>query len=375
VKSILFIFGTRPEAIKLCPVIRRLRLSAEGLQPRVCVTAQHRSMLDQVLECFDVSPDHDLNLMTPDQTLAQITGRVLTGLDPILAAERPAMAVVQGDTTTTMAAALAAFYRRIPVAHVEAGLRTGDLARPFPEELNRVVTGRLADLHFAPTERARCNLLAEGITTDRIFVTGNSGIDALFHIVAGLEQGRLETSGWPWIDPARKLVLVTAHRRENFGAGLERICAAIAELARRDDTQVVYPVHRNPKVLGPVTEQLGSLPNVVLLPPLDYGAFIDLMRHSYLLITDSGGVQEEAPSLGKPVLVMRGSTERPEAVEAGTVELVGDDPARIVAAAARLLTDESAYRRMSMVHNPYGDGHAAERIVDRIAERVCALEA
>jgi UDP-N-acetylglucosamine 2-epimerase (non-hydrolysing) len=370
VKSILFIFGTRPEAIKLCPVIRRLRLSAEGLQPRVCVTAQHRSMLDQVLACFDVSPDHDLNLMTPDQTLAQITGRVLTAVDPILVAERPALAVVQGDTTTTMAAALAAFYRGIPVAHVEAGLRTGDLGRPFPEELNRVVTGRLANLHFAPTERARCNLLAEGTPADRIFVTGNSGIDALLHVVDALEQGRLETSEWPWIDPARKLVLVTAHRRENFGGGIERICAAIAELARRDDTQVVYPVHRNPRVLGPVTEQLGRLPNVVLLPPLDYRAFVDVMRRSYLVITDSGGVQEEAPSLGKPVLVMRQSTERPEAVEAGTVQLVGDDPVRIVEAAARLLTDDAAYRRMAMVHNPYGDGHAAERIVDRIAERL-----
>jgi UDP-N-acetylglucosamine 2-epimerase (non-hydrolysing) len=370
VKSILFIFGTRHEAIKLCPVIRRLRLSRQELQPRVCVTAQHRSMLDQVLACFEISPDYDLNLMTADQTLAQITGRVLSGVDPILAAEPPAMVVVQGDTTTTMAGALAAFYRRIAVAHVEAGLRTGDLARPFPEELNRVVTGRVADLHFAPTERARRNLLAEGTPAERIFVTGNSGIDALFHVVEALEQGRLQSSEWPWIDSGRKLVLVTAHRRENFGEGIERICRAIADLARRDDTQVVYPVHRNPNVLGPVTERLGGLRNVVLLPPLDYAAFVDLLRRSYLVITDSGGVQEEAPSLGKPVLVMRESTERPEAVEAGTVELVGDDPARIVAAAARLLGDESAYRRMSMVHNPYGDGRAAERIVDRIAERV-----
>jgi UDP-N-acetylglucosamine 2-epimerase (non-hydrolysing) len=370
VESILFIFGTRPEAIKLCPVIRRLRAACDTLEPRVCVTAQHRSMLDQVLACFDVLPDHDLNLMTPDQTLAQITGRVLTAVDPILMAERPAMAVVQGDTTTTMAAALAAFYRGIPVAHVEAGLRTGDLTRPFPEELNRVVTGRLADLHFAPTERARRNLLAEGTPAEQIFITGNSGIDALFHVVEGLKQGRLEAAEWPWIDSTRKLVLVTAHRRENFGEGIERICRAIAELAVRQDTQVVYPVHRNPKVLGPVTKRLGSLPNVVLLPPLDYGAFVDLMRRCYLVITDSGGIQEEAPSLGKPVLVMRESTERPEAVEAGTVVLVGDDPARIVEAADRLLSDEEAYRRMATVHNPYGDGHAAERIVDRIAERV-----
>jgi UDP-N-acetylglucosamine 2-epimerase (non-hydrolysing) len=282
------------------------------------------------------------------------------------------MVVVQGDTTTTMAAALAAFYRGIPVAHVEAGLRTGDLARPFPEELNRVMTGRLADLHFAPTERARRNLLAEGTPAERIFVTGNSGIDALFHVVEALEQGRLERAEWPWIDPARKLVLVTAHRRENFGEGIERICQAIAQLALRQDMQVVYPVHRNPKVLGPVTERLGSLPNVVLLPPLDYGAFVDLMRRCYLVLTDSGGIQEEAPSLGKPVLVMRESTERPEAVEAGTVLLVGNDPARIVEAAGRLLSDQEAYRRMARAHNPYGDGHAAERIADRVAERVGA---
>ena len=280
------------------------------------------------------------------------------------------MVVVQGDTTTTMAGALAAFYRGIPVAHVEAGLRTGDLARPFPEELNRVVTGRLAGLHFAPTERARGNLLAEGTPADRIFVTGNTGIDALFHVVEGLEQGRLEAQASPWIDPARKLVLVTAHRREHFGGGIERICDAIAELAHRDDVQVVYPVHRNPKVLGPVTERLGGLRNVILLPPLDYFSFVDLMRRCYFVITDSGGVQEEAPSLGKPVLVMRESTERPEAVEAGTVELVGDNPARIVAAAARLLSDEETYRRMSMAHNPYGDGHASERIVEQIARRV-----
>ena len=280
------------------------------------------------------------------------------------------MVVVQGDTTTTMAGALAAFYRHTPVAHVEAGLRTGDLAHPFPEELNRVMTSRIADLHFAPTERARGNLLAEGIALEQVFITGNSGIDALFHVVNGLEQGRLQGEEFPWIDPARKLVLVTAHRRENFGDGIERICDAIAELARRDDTQVAYPIHRNPKVLGPVTERLGGLPNVVLLPPFDYRAFVDLMRRAYLVITDSGGIQEEAPSLGKPVLVLRQSTERPEAVDAGTVELVGDDPARILAAAVRLLTDETAYRRMSRMHNPYGDGRAAERIVRHIVERV-----
>jgi UDP-N-acetylglucosamine 2-epimerase (non-hydrolysing) len=250
---------------------------------------------------------------------------------------------------------------------VEAGLRTHDLTQPFPEELNRVVTGRVADLHFAPTEKSRQNLLAEGTPAERIFVTGNTGIDALLHVVCRLEQGSLAGGDWPWLDAGRRLVLVTAHRRENFGEGIERICSAIAELARRDDVQVVYPVHRNPRVLGPVTERLGALPNVVLLPPLDYRLFVDLMRRAYLLITDSGGVQEEAPSLGKPVLVMRETTERPEAVEAGTVELVGDDPGRIVGAASRLLDDGEAYGQMSRRHNPYGDGRASERIAGVLA--------
>jgi UDP-N-acetylglucosamine 2-epimerase (non-hydrolysing) len=366
-KPVLFILGTRPEAIKLCPVIRCMADRNGALKPVVCATAQHREMLDQVLDCFQVRPDYDLNLMSPGQTLAQTTARVLTALDPILStAPRPVMAVVQGDTTTTMAGALAAFYRRVPIAHVEAGLRTGNLAEPFPEELNRVVTGRLATLHFAPTERNVHNLLAEGVPRWRILMTGNSGIDAVLQVASLLAEGRIPAGAWPWLDPGRKLIVVTAHRRESFGRGMEQICAALAELARRHDVQIAYPVHRNPNVLQPVTERLGNCPNIFLLEPLDYRSFVDLMRRAHILLTDSGGIQEEGPSLGKPVLVMRERTERPEAVDAGTVQLVGTDPRGIVRAAVRLLEDPLEYQRMSQVHNPYGDGHAAERIVAEI---------
>lgn len=366
-KRLLFVFGTRPEAIKLCPVIRHLQLCYPAMETRVCVTAQHRAMLDQVLDCFQVRPDYDLNLMTPGQTLSQITARILTSLDPILTARAFDLAVVQGDTTTTMAGALAAFHRHIPVAHVEAGLRTGDLEQPFPEEMNRLVTGRLAALHFPPTERARRNLLAEGTPESRVFVTGNSGIDAVLYVAGELGQGRLQVPPLPWLDPGKKLIVVTAHRRESFGEGIERICNALAQLAGRPDVQIVYPVHRNPNVLDPVTRSLGGRPNVILTEPLDYVAFVDLMRRARLIITDSGGIQEEAPSLGKPVLVMRACTERPEAVEAGTVKLVGTDPRKIVAEAARLLDDEPEYLRMSRIHNPYGDGHASERIASIMA--------
>ncbi len=366
-KRILFIFGTRPEAIKLCPVVRAIRETDCGLEALVCVTAQHRSMLDQVLDCFELRPDYDLNLMTPGQTLAQTTSRVLSSLDPLLASETFDMAVVQGDTTTTMAAAMAAFYRGVPVAHVEAGLRTGDMSAPFPEEMNRAVTGRLAALHFPPTEGARRNLLAEGVPDERIFVTGNTGIDAVLYVAGALERGAVDAPSWQWLDPSKKLIVVTAHRRESFGDGIERICQALAELARRDDVQIVYPVHRNPNVLGPVSAALGELANVLLIEPLDYPRFVDLMRQAYLIITDSGGIQEEAPSLGKPVLVMRDCTERPEAVAAGTVKLVGSDPAKIVGEAARLLADSCEYLRMSRIHNPYGDGHASERIIDIIS--------
>jgi UDP-N-acetylglucosamine 2-epimerase (non-hydrolysing) len=369
-KRILFVFGTRPEAIKLCPVIHAMR--GAGLEPVVCVTAQHREMLDQVLDCFSIRPDSDLDLMTPEQTLAGLTARVLTALDPVLEAVAPALAIVQGDTTSAMAAALGAFYRRIPVGHVEAGLRTGDLERPFPEELNRVLTARMTALHFAPTEQARANLLAEGTPAGRVFVTGNSGIDAVLHVARALGQGSLPPGAWPWLDPARQLIVVTAHRRESFGPGIERICSALAELAQRPDVQIAYPVHRNPNVLGPVTERLGGKPNIELLEPLDYRLFVDLMRRARILLTDSGGIQEEAPSLGKPVLVLRETTERPEAVDAGTVKLVGTDAARIVGEASRLLDDAEECRRMSRIHNPYGDGKASHRIARIAAEFLAA---
>lgn len=367
VRRVLFIFGTRPEAIKMCPVVRAIRESDCGLEARVCVTAQHRSMLDQVLACFQLTPDYDLNLMTPGQTLAQIASRVLAALDPLLAAQKFDMAVVQGDTTTTIAGALAAFYRGVPVAHIEAGLRTGDMSAPFPEEMNRVVTGRLAKLHFSPTEGSRRNLLREGVPAESIFVTGNTGVDAVLYVARALERGTLTVPPWQWLAKAKKLIVVTAHRRESFGDGIDRICQALAELARRDDVQIVYPVHRNPNVLGPVTMALGGLSNVVLIEPLEYPGFVDLMRRAYLIVTDSGGIQEEAPSLGKPVLVMRDSTERPEAVAAGTVKLVGSDPRKIVGEAERLIADPAEYERMSRIHNPYGDGCASERIIRAMA--------
>jgi UDP-N-acetylglucosamine 2-epimerase (non-hydrolysing) len=372
-KRVLFIFGTRPEAVKLCPVIRHMRLHGEGLVVRVCVTAQHRGMLDQVLDCFEVRPDCDLDLMQPGQTLAETTARILTALDPVLVREAPAIAVVQGDTTTTMAGAMAAFYRRIPIAHVEAGLRTGDLTRPFPEEFNRLVTTRVTAVHFAPTQWSRRNLLAEGVPDERIHVTGNSGIDAMLEVAGALQQGRLAAPHSPWSAPAgcnRKLIVVTAHRRESFGEGLERICDALIELAGRPDVQIVYPVHRNPQVLDPITRRLEGHPHIALTEPLDYISFVDLMRRAYLIITDSGGIQEEAPSLGKPVLVLRERTERPEAVEAGTVKLVGSDPRKIIAEAAWLLDDPAEYQRRSRIHNPYGDGQASRRITEAISRYV-----
>jgi UDP-N-acetylglucosamine 2-epimerase (non-hydrolysing) len=361
VRKILFVFGTRPEAIKLCPVLLHLRRSPH-FTVRVSVTAQHRSMLDQVLAAFEVTPDYDLNLMQPGQTLAQIMARILAALEPVIQAEQPDMLIVQGDTTTTLAGALAAFYQHVPVGHVEAGLRTGDLAQPFPEEMNRVVTSRLATLHFPPTETAKSNLLAEAVDPRRISVTGNSGIDAVLYVRDALIAGRLPGGTWPQLDASKKLIVVTAHRRESFGEGFAHICAALARLARREDIQLIYPVHRNPNVMDPVYRQLDGLANVFLVEPLDYVPFVDLMRRAYLLITDSGGIQEEGPSLGKPILVMREKTERPEAVAAGTVKLVGTDADRIVSEAARLLDDEAEYNRMARIHNPYGDGHASERI-------------
>jgi UDP-N-acetylglucosamine 2-epimerase (non-hydrolysing) len=365
-RKILFVFGTRPEAIKLCPIILRLRALPDDFEARVCVTAQHRELLDQVLRAFDVTPDWDLGLMLPGQTLFQSTSRIVAGLEPVLRAERPDMVLVQGDTTTTLCGALAAFYSQAPVGHVEAGLRTGDPLQPFPEEMNRVLATRLASLHFAATEGAARNLRAEGIPAESIAVTGNSGIDAVLYVRDGLQAGRLKGLDEVALDPARKLVVVTAHRRESFGPGFERIVSALARLAERDDAQIVYPVHPNPNVRGPVTRRLSGLKNVLLMEPLGYVPFVDLMRQAYILLTDSGGIQEEGPSLGKPILVMREKTERPEAVEAGTVRLVGTDEDRIVEQATLLLDDRAEYESMARVHNPYGDGLASYRISDVI---------
>ncbi len=360
--KVLFIFGTRPEAIKLCPPVLELRKRPDLFDVRVCVTAQHRQMLDQVLAVFGVRPDHDLDLMLPGQTLFQSTARMLTGLEPVLDAEKPDMVVVQGDTTTTLCGALAAFYKRIPVAHVEAGLRTHDMGQPFPEEMNRVLTGRLAALHFAATDWAAQNLRNEGVPESAIGVTGNTGIDAVLFVRDALAAGRLHSDPVPGLDPTRKLILVTAHRRESFGPAFERICLALADLARRSDVQIVYPVHPNPNVQDPVNRILRNEANVLLIEPLSYVPFVDLMRRAYLLITDSGGVQEEGPSLGKPILVLREKTERPEAVHAGTVKLVGTDPDRIRSEAHKLLENQELYQAMTRVHNPYGDGSAGARI-------------
>ncbi len=360
--KVLLVFGTRPEAIKLCPIVHYMREYGAGeFNPRVCVTGQHRHILDQVLEAFQVKPDHDLNLMQPAQTLAQSTSRILAALEPVLAEEKPDIVLVQGDTTTTLAGALGAFYHRIPVGHVEAGLRTWDMAQPFPEEMNRVVTGRLSALHFAATEGSADNLRRENVDSSTIHVTGNTGIDAVLHVRDKLAAGTIAGGSWQF-DPSKKLIVVTAHRRESFGDGFEKICTALGRLAQRDDVQLVYPVHPNPNVTGPVKRHLEGKPNVTLLAPLGYTEFVDLMRQAYFLLTDSGGVQEEGPSLGKPILVMRDKTERPEAVDAGTVKLVGANEERIYEEAVKLLEDPKLHSSMARVHNPYGDGRASERI-------------
>jgi len=364
--KVLFLFGTRPEAIKLGPVLLHLKSKPAEFETRVCVTAQHRDMLDQVLEAFEVRPDHDLNLMLPGQTLFQSTARILAAFEDVFEQEKPDIALVQGDTTTTLCGALAGFYRRVPVGHVEAGLRTWDMSQPFPEEMNRVLTTRLASLHFAATDGAAQNLWREGIEPEHVTVTGNSGIDAVLHVRDGLEQGRLKGKPWPELDPSKKLVLVTAHRRESFGEGFARICSALSRLAARPDVQIVYPVHLNPNVQEPVRRLLSGRDNVILCDPLDYVPFVDLMRRAWIVITDSGGIQEEGPSLGKPILVLREKTERPEAVVAGTVRLVGTDEDRILAEANLLLDSREEYDRMARVHNPYGDGRASGRIADAI---------
>ncbi|MBK5292209.1 MAG: UDP-N-acetylglucosamine 2-epimerase (non-hydrolyzing) [Acidobacteriia bacterium] len=360
-------FGTRPEAVKLCPVIKCMQQDSRSFSVRVCVTAQHRHLLDQVLEAFHVRPNYDLDLMSPGQTLYASTAGIVQGLEPVLASENPDMVVVQGDTTTTFCGALAAFYKKIPVAHVEAGLRTWDVLQPFPEEMNRLLTTRLASLHFAATDWAADNLRKEAVPDEAIFVTGNTGIDAVLHVAGQLEQGLLTAGPWPQLDPQKHLVLVTAHRRESFGEGMENLCTALERLARRPDVQIVYPVHPNPNVRETVYRRLSGQGNIILMEPLAYVPFVDLMRRSYLLLTDSGGVQEEGPSLGKPILVLREKTERPEAVLAGTVQLVGTDPERILTQAAALLDDPILHARMSAVHNPYGDGRASERISSLIA--------
>lgn len=371
--KILVVFGTRPEAIKMAPVVEVLKRTA-AFETRVCVTAQHREMLDQVLALFNIQPEFDLNLMQRGQDLTDITARVLIGLRDVYAQWRPDVVLVHGDTTTTMAAALSAYYQRIPVAHVEAGLRTGNLYSPWPEELNRKVAGALSAVHFAPTPQARENLLREGYKPDSIHITGNTVIDALLEVNERIGtdtalSARL-ASQFPFLNANKRMVLVTGHRRENFGTGFENICAALAKLAKRPEIQIVYPVHLNPQVQEPVNRLLGGLPNVVLIEPQDYLPFVYLMGRSTLILTDSGGVQEEAPSLGKPVLVMRDTTERPEAVEAGTVRLVGTDPEKILGEANILLDDEAAYDAMARSHNPYGDGRAAIRIADILMKGV-----
>jgi UDP-N-acetylglucosamine 2-epimerase (non-hydrolysing) len=368
-RRVLVIFGTRPEAIKLAPVIRAID-AEPSLAARVCVTGQHREMLDQMLNLFGIRPDHDLAVMRPNQDLFDVTARTLSGLRGVLDVERPAAVLIQGDTTTAMTAALAAFYKRIPVGHVEAGLRTGEAYDPYPEEMNRRLTTHLATWHYAPTAWAHGNLRREGVPEERVLVTGNTIVDALHAIVARLQRD--DGSFTPALPPeqlsGRRLVLVTGHRRESFGEGMRNICLALRTIAERhDDVLILYPVHLNPAVQQPVREILAGHPSVILTPPLEYLPFVDLMRRAHLILTDSGGLQEEAPSLGVPVLVMRETTERPEAVEAGTAQLVGTRRDVIVEAASRLLTDDAAHARMRAATNPFGDGAAAARIAQHLA--------
>jgi UDP-N-acetylglucosamine 2-epimerase (non-hydrolysing) len=363
--KVLIVFGTRPEAIKMAPVVRAF-LGSGVLDVSVCVTAQHREMLDQVMSLFEMTADFDLDLMQPGQDLFDVTSRVLLGLRRVIRDTSPAAVLVHGDTTTTFAASLAAFYEKVPVAHVEAGLRTGNIYSPWPEEVNRKLTGTLATWHFAPTLTAQGNLLAEGVAGEQIFVTGNTVIDALLTIVPrardlGSEESVLGDQ-FSWLDQGKRIVLVTGHRRENFGEGFEQICRALRDVAGEDDVQIVYPVHLNPSVMEPVHRILAAVENVHLIRPLEYLPFVYLMDRSYLVLTDSGGIQEEAPSLGKPVLVMRDTSERPEAVSAGTVRLVGCDRDAIVREVQSLLRDPEQYESMSRAHNPYGDGTAAQTI-------------
>ncbi len=363
--KLLVVFGTRPEAIKMAPLVKELEKS-EKLEVKVCVTAQHRQMLDQVLQLFDITPDFDLNLMRPGQTLTQLTCNILQGMEGVFAHYEPDWVLVHGDTSTTLATSLAAYYQQVGVAHIEAGLRTHNLYSPWPEEANRQLTGRLAGLHFAPTAQAQTNLLREGVNPAAVHVTGNTVIDALLSVSHRVDEDVALKSGlaaqFPYLDSSKRLVLVTGHRRENFGLGFESMCQALSDIAAQPDVQVVYPVHLNPNVQEPVRRILGEVSNVHLIEPLDYLPFVYLMKRSHIILTDSGGIQEEAPSLGKPVLVMRETTERPEAVAAGTVKLVGTDRSKIFSETRNLLKNKDAYQQMAYAHNPYGNGQACRHI-------------
>lgn len=365
----MLIFGTRPEAIKLCPLVKELKNQKEKFETIVCVTAQHREMLDQVLDVFDVKPDYDLNIMKNDQTLFDITCRCLTEIGAVINKEKPDIVLVQGDTTTTFVTSLAAYYNKIKIGHVEAGLRTGNKYSPFPEEINRRITSVIADLHFAPTQKSKNNLLSEGVREENIVVTGNTVIDALLWVRKKIQNERKEYKELDSIDFTQKIILVTGHRRENFGQDLINICEALKNIATKyNDIEIVYPVHLNPNVSKPVYNLLSGINNINLLKPLDYEPFVYLMVKSHFIISDSGGIQEEAPSLGKPVLVTRNTTERPEAVETGAVKLVGTDRNKIIRETEKLLNDPQYYHRMALLQNPYGDGHACERIINSLSK-------
>lgn len=368
--KVMTVFGTRPEAIKMAPLVRALA-AEPAIDSRVCVTAQHRQMLDQVMNLFDIVPDFDLNIMKPGQSLSSITSEILVRIEPVFAEFKPDLVLVHGDTSTTLCATLAAYYQRVPVAHIEAGLRTHNLNSPWPEEGNRKITGALACMHFAPTDKSRSNLLREGVDDNSIHVTGNTVIDALLSVKARLETDSGMTAEmekrFPYLRKEARMILITGHRRENFGDGFERICAAIAKLASEyPENDFLYPVHMNPNVGEPVGRLLGGMRNVHLIEPQEYLPFVYLMTRAYIILTDSGGVQEEAPSLGKPVLVMRDTTERPEAVAAGTVKLVGTETNQIVKGVRTLLNDSIEYELMAFAHNPYGDGNACSRIIEHI---------
>ena len=371
-RKLMIVLGTRPEAIKLCPLVIALKDPSRAFEVITCVTAQHREMLDPVLSLFGLTPDYDLNLMKPDQTLFHITANVLLEIGKIMKEEKVDMVIVQGDTTTTFSASLAAFYNKIPIGHVEAGLRTGDKYAPYPEEINRRLTTVLADIHFAPTPRNQQNLLAEGVPEERIIITGNTVIDALLWVRGKIERENKDFDALQGVDFRKNVILVTGHRRENFGQGFIDLCQALKEIAQNNmEVEIVYPVHLNPNVRGPVRSLLSGIENIKLLDPLDYEPFVYLMNKSYFIITDSGGIQEEAPSLGKPVLVTRNVTERPEALETGSVKLVGTEKAQLVFESQRLISDKDFYKKMSIAQNPYGDGRACERIVHWLLEWAC----